>query len=135
MKDVEVYIWAQSWEHHQQVVSEVLEHLETNGFTVNPLKCEWAVQETNWLGYWMTPTGLKTWKKKIDGILKIQPPENTTQTRSFIGAVLFYHDMFPCRSHLLAPLTNLTGKGTFRWTTEHQKAFQVMKALIAQDCM
>jgi hypothetical protein len=140
MKDVEVYIddigiWAQSWEHHQQVVSEVLERLETNGFTVNPLKCEWAVQETNWLGYWMTPTGLKTWKKKIDGILKMQPPENTKQTRSFIGAVSFYRDMFPRRSPLLAPLTNLTGKGTFRWTTEHQKAFQIMKTLIAQDCI
>jgi hypothetical protein len=140
MQDVKVYIddigiWAQSWEHHQQVVSEVLEHLETNGFTVNPLKCEWAVQETDWLGYWMTPTGLKTWKKKIDGILKMQPPENTKQTRSFIGAVSFYRDMLPRRSHLLAPLTNLTGKVTFRWTHEHQKAFQIMKALIAQDCI
>jgi hypothetical protein len=55
MQDVEVYIgdigiWAQSWEHHQQVISEVLKRLETNGFTLNPLKCEWAVQETDWLG-------------------------------------------------------------------------------------
>jgi putative transposase len=56
MPDVEVYIhdiriWAQSWEHHQKVVSEVLERLENNGFTVNLLKCKWAVQETDWLGY------------------------------------------------------------------------------------
>jgi hypothetical protein len=43
--------------------------------------------------------------------------------------------MFPRRSHHLAPLTNLTGKGRFVWTPEHQKAFQIMKALIAQDCM
>jgi hypothetical protein len=99
------------------------------------LKCKWAVQETNWLGYWLTPTGLKPWTKKIDGILKMQPPENTKQVRSFIEAVSFYRNMFPRRSHHLAPLTNLTSKGKFEWTTECQKALVIMKALIAQDCM
>jgi hypothetical protein len=66
----------------------------------------------------------------------MQPPANTKQVRSFIGAVSFYRDMFPPCSHHLAPLTNLiTGKGKFNWNMEHQKAFLIMKALIAQDCM
>jgi hypothetical protein len=43
--------------------------------------------------------------------------------------------MYPCHSHLLTPLTNLTGKGQFDWANEHQQGFNVMKALIAQDCM
>ena len=48
--------------------------------------------------------------------------------------------MFPRRSHILAPLTDLTkgakSKGKFiQWTEKHQKAFDDMKALITHDVM
>jgi hypothetical protein len=109
--------------------------LEVNGFTVNPLECEWAVKETDWLGYWLMPEDLKPRKKIMDAILCMQPPASVKQVRLFIGAISFYRDMFPAWSHLLTPLTNLTGKGGFLWDQEHQKAFNIMKAMIAQDCM
>jgi RNase H-like domain found in reverse transcriptase len=36
-------------------------------------------------------------------------------------------------SHILAPLTELTGKKAFVWEDKHQEAFEQMKALIAMD--
>jgi hypothetical protein len=138
--DAEVYIddigiFSSDWESHVHTLHAVLQRLQDNGFTVNPLKCEWAVKETDWLGYWLTPIGLKPWRKKIDAILRLGTPRNTKEVRAFVGAITFYRNMWPHRLDLLAPLTELTGCGAFNWTPRHQKAFDESRALIAENAL
>ena len=91
------------------MIDLVLTRLKENGFTVNPLKCKWAVKETDWLGHWLTPTGPKPWRKKIEPILALAPPESLKQLRAFIGFINFYKDYWSKRAHIMAPLTALTG--------------------------
>ena len=139
--DVETYIddigifTNGTYEDHLRVIETVLTRLQDAGFRINPLKCEWAVQETDFLGYWLTPHGIRPWKRKIDAILKMSKPQNVSQLRSFLGAVTFYRNMWPRRSHLLAPLTALTGSSMFQWTPECDRAFDEMKAVLAADAL
>ena len=133
----DIAAFTSDWNHHLQMLRRLLRQLQDNNFAVNPSKCEWAVQETDFLGHWLTPTGIKPWNKKINAILALQPPTNLKQLRSFLGMVTYYRDMWPRRSHILAPLTDLLSKKhrKFVWDDACTAAFKRMRALVASDAI
>ncbi len=78
IKDTGVHInnigvFSFNWERHISLLDKISHWLEANRLTVNPLECKQAIQETDWIGYWLTPTGLKPWHKKLM-VLQMQKP-------------------------------------------------------------
>ena len=67
-------------------------------------------------------------------------PKNVTQMRAFIGCVNYYRDMWPKRSHILAPLTDHIGSNRTKtapiiWNKEMEKAFKQMKVMLSTQVM
>ena len=96
--------------------------LNNNGFTVNPLKCEWVVKETDWLGYWGKRSQAMEEKDRCN--LLMDRPRTPKALCGFIGCVNYYWDTWPSRAHVLKPLTDKSGlrKGEkLIWTDEMQE--------------
>jgi hypothetical protein len=140
IEDLEVYIddsghFSVKWDQHMSALDQVCWRLEEKGFTVNPLKCKFGVKELDFLGHWLMLNGVKPLQKKVQGMLDMQPPENLTQLRSFLGLVTCCRDMGPRRFQVLTPLTDLLGTKVFKWEAAQQMAFLQMKAIMAKDTL
>ena len=58
----DIAIVSQTRDERIDLLQQVLQRLQNTGFTINPMKFEWAVEETDFLGHWMTPDGIKSWR-------------------------------------------------------------------------
>jgi len=123
-------------EDHLKKVELVLTRLEKARFRANVCKCFFAHPEIECLGYWLTRNGIQPQPKKVEAIMRLKSPRNARQLRRFLGMVNFYRDMWRRRSHLIAPLTQLLGKGKkFNWGKEHQQAFEEIKSAISKETL
>ena len=74
-----------SLDHPLIITHQVLLRLEDNGFTINPLKCAWAVKSIDYLGFLLTIDDIKPLPKRIEAICRIARPTTPTHVRSFVG--------------------------------------------------
>ena len=66
----------------------------------------------------------------------MKPPTSRKEVQKFIGVIKYYRDMWPIRSHMLAPLTILTSiKRKFKWTQVEQDAFENINHIVARDTL
>ena len=84
VEDTEVYLddiaaFSSHFDSHISLLEKILQRLKDNGFSINPLKCEWAIQETDFLGHWLTPQGIKPYYKKVNAIVQLEKPKNLKQ--------------------------------------------------------
>ena len=123
-----------SFDEHLGHLEQVLSRLAEAGLKVNASKSKIARTELDYLGYWITRAGIKPLNKKVEAINNLATPQTRKQLRSFIGLVNYYRDLWPKRSETLDPLTALTSNSVkWKWTEEHQDAFDTMKKIVAKE--
>jgi hypothetical protein len=134
----DVWSFSSQFNHHIKLLSTILHHLNDNSFTINPLKCEWAVQEFDWLGYLLIPYGLRPQKKNVAN-LHVDHPHTSSDLHQFISCVKYYHEMCPNQANVLKPLTNCLGmekNQPLYWIDdEMQTVFTKMWLLLATDVL
>ena len=124
------------WQLHPEQLDIVLQRLQQAGLKVNAKKSFFGKAELEYLGFWITRTGVQPIPKKVDAMYNIAVPKTRRELRRFIGMVNYYRDMWIRRSDVLAPLTKLCSKNVkWAWTDEQQKAFDLMKKIISRQVL
>jgi len=119
-----------SWEEHLPMIDEVLRRLQEYRLNVNPLKCEWTVNEINFLGYWITKVGTKPSEKWIGPILRMEGHATVKERKRFVRSVKRQMSIHKKCVELLTPMTDMAkvdmhaskkhwGKAHWRHTRKH----------------
>ena len=125
-----------SFQDHLNKVKIVLNKLKAAGFKINAEKSFFARDSLEYLGFLITREGIMPLPEKVQAIKDIAVPNHKRQVRSFIGIINYYRDMWKRRSDTLTPLTQMTSKqANWKWTEEHQKAFEHMKKSISRETL
>ena len=88
--------------------------LRTAGLKFNAPKCRFGLKYVPYLGYVITRDGIKPDPKKLQRILDLFRPITTTEARGLSGMFQYYRNIWPRRSRILAPLTEVSAGNKVR---------------------
>ena len=125
-----------TFEHHINRLKAVLQVIQTNNMHIHIEGTYLAAQKVEYLGYTLRTNGVEPQTKKILPILSFAPPITKKQLRGFLGFVNYYKKLWYHRSHVLEPLTRISGSKTkFIWTEEQEDAFKTIKQIMARKVL
>ncbi|GFW49499.1 retrovirus-related Pol polyprotein from transposon 297 [Trichonephila clavipes] len=126
-------ISSSSFTHHVEHLREVFRLLQGAGLTLNTEKCKFGCDELKDLGLIISKDGIKRDETKVKATVEMKPPRNFKEVSKFLGMSQWYSKFIKNYTDLCEPLYNLKRKlKKFCWTTEVQKAFDVVKAAITK---
>ena len=100
--------------------------LEKAGYRASKRKTDFFMDRTNlkWLGHEMDKNGIKPNEEKVEAFLKLNPPENTKELKSFLGAIQYMVKFLPKLSQRTDRLRKLLKKKEkWKWGTEQEENF------------
>ena len=132
----DILIMSRTYQEHLELVEKVLILLEKYGIKIKLKKCEFFVEQVNFLGHILGASGIKKSPEFVEKVINFKRPETVTDMRKFLGLVNFQRKFIQNCSQIAKPLTEVTGgakKAKIDWTEERVKAFDGLKEEIGKE--
>src|SRR3989442_2994259 len=124
----DIILFSRTIEEHLLRLKLLLNRLRGANLKLKPSKCFLLQRKVNFLGHVISEGSIATDPEKIEQVRSWPRPQNTTETRSFIGLVIYYRRFVNQFAKVAAPLHALAAKNAkFIWTEECEIAFEELK--------
>ncbi|GBG64197.1 hypothetical protein CBR_g40897 [Chara braunii] len=125
----DILVYSRTLDKHIIHLRAVLDRLRLAKYKANRDKCEFAKQELEYLGHYVTPKGIRPLADKIQAIVDWPEPRCTMDVRSFMGLAGYYQRFVESYSKAAAPLSRLQSpKVPFEFDDAARGAFTTLKA-------
>ena len=133
----DIIILGKSFADHLQNLRLVFERFRFFNLKLKPKKCVFFRKEVPFLGKIVTEKGIQIAPKKIEAVKEWPSPKTKSELSTFMGFASYHRSHIAGFAEITAGLSAMTGaKAEFKWTEEHQKAFEVLKhALTTAPCL
>jgi hypothetical protein len=110
----------------------VLQLLKEQQLYSKPSKCFFGVKEVEYLGHIVSHEGVKVDPNKIKAMMDWSIPKTLKNLIGFLGLTVYYRKFVRHYGRIATPLTTVTNKDAFSWTTEATKAFEQIKEVMCK---
>ncbi|GKC15537.1 putative reverse transcriptase domain-containing protein [Tanacetum coccineum] len=124
----DILVYSKSKDEHEVHLRLVLELLKKEELYAKFSKCEFWLQEVQFLGHVVNQNGIHVDPSKIEAVKNWKAPTTPSEIRSFLGLAGYYRRFIANFSKIAKPLTSLTQKNKkYEWGVEQEEAFQTLK--------
>ncbi|XP_017484186.1 PREDICTED: uncharacterized protein K02A2.6-like [Rhagoletis zephyria] len=132
----DIFVSGRNELEHDRNLREVLRRIQDYGFKIKFAKCKFAVTEVKYLGYIISPDGLRPYPERVSAIKDMPEPTNVTELRSFLGAINFYGKFINKMRQLRGPLDELLKANVkWQWTSIQRNCFNSLKDILSSNLL
>ena len=103
----DILVASSSIDEHRQHLRQLFRKLADYGLVVNPQKCVFGQYSLEFLGHYVTSSGVQRLQSRVESITDFPRPRSSKSLQEYLGMFNFYRRFVPHAASMLLPLYEL----------------------------
>lgn len=127
----DIIVFSATIEDHIRDLTEVFTRLRNAKLQLNLNKCKFLQEKFNYLGHIVSQEGIEPDPNKVNAIVNIKSPTNTSELRSILGSCSYFRNFMPNFASVSKPLYELASQeNKWLWTEKEEEIWLKIKKLL-----
>ena len=106
----DIVVWSKSLDEHIQHINQLFDRIRKHKLKLSLKKSQFMKDESNHLGFIVSPEGILLDPLKVESIRTLAPPTNVKECRGFVAMCSYYRRFVPNFAKISELIVALTKK-------------------------